>query len=342
MATDYDASLADLVKQLKTSVGSSKFTTNAEILNNVVNPELMNAQDLMNTLGLNITYDRGTIQNILQNAVKADYAAQQKDLGETVRQYYKDLNTNKNTALGTLRGSIASGIQAGASTGANAANVLSTILGMGQQSVDGATTLAQQKTDLSAKENAALADAVGKALTQSNDTQANMATLIRQIYNDQIQQRTGELEYNASLVDSASNRYAADQQLLGNLGNTAGNVYNSNQAQKTSLSNAATEAAASRYAANQALAGQQAYAQGLANQGLAAAQLNAKTAADNTSGLVNIPKATTNTSVTLKQPSLISTAGIDPLTGKPKSTLNTSTAKLKNILSGFGGGGRRF
>lgn len=249
------ASAADqinLYKNLLASYGQLEGYTPAEYTD-VVNPEVMSLQMLQQVLGSNINYDFNSIKNIYDQATKTGYEIEQQSGAE--KSYYKHLADAQNTALDTIRNQYSGAVATGASKGMQAANRLSTILGIGNTANEEATQIAIDKQTRANQYAAEMAKNAKDALSYSNDQQSNLASLSRQLFNDQIQQQTAQLAYNQGINTDTANAYAARTQAQGNLNgslaNTVAGIYNNNQSATASLQAAIEQAQATKYAAEQ-------------------------------------------------------------------------------------------
>lgn len=175
---------------------------------------------------LGITYDYDSIYNKFADATKAQYDVQRKEQQASENKYYSDVYNTQMSALDTIKKSNAEAVATGASRGMQAANELSSILGLQQESVAGATQLAADRATLADKETAALAQNAVDALSQSNSTALSLGNLNANLYASDTQFDVGQMDYYARL-DAAiknlmgmqeqanANRYGADKNLEG-------------------------------------------------------------------------------------------------------------------------------
>lgn len=220
----------------------------------VNSPMVRDAAGLNQTLGTNLTYDFDAIKNIYQDATKASLAAANQSSAE--KSYYKLLADAQNSAMDTMRKQYGSAVSSGATKGMQAANMLSTILGTTQSANEQATQLALDRQNRTNQYAQQLAQDTKDALQYSNDMQQSIASLSRQLYNDDIQRRTADLTYNQGINTDAAGVSANYTTALGNLLSngitSATGVQNNNVSAISNLQAAIEQAKAQKYAAENA------------------------------------------------------------------------------------------
>lgn len=227
-----NASIGSIKNQLTTGTGLSDTYTKPDYTA-VTDAKTRSISDLQNALGTNITFDRNAIEKIYQDSTKQAYntALTQQKLAE--KNYNSQMATAQNTAVDTMRQQQGQAVASGASKGMQAANVLSAILGTSQTMAPEATTLAQARATLGQTYGDKLAQNSVDALTQSNTVQQALASLSRQLYNDDIQSKTAELAYNQGInTDSAgyqAQRQAALASIINGINSNAAGIFNGNQ-----------------------------------------------------------------------------------------------------------------
>lgn len=191
----------------------------------VIDPTLLGSQALSDMYG--VTFDRKAIEDILNQANEAKYTGlyQAQDMNE--RKFYENLSDTQRTLADTMRAQQAEAVMSGANKGSQAANQLSAMLGMSQQSMSGITDLTQQRTLLATQKAADQAKAVADALSQSNSMSMELANLDKALNSNAIQQRAADLSYNAN-VNTTNEDYAkslaqAREDLLANYYTNLGN-----------------------------------------------------------------------------------------------------------------------
>lgn len=221
--------------------------------------ELRDPAEIAASLG--ITYGMENIQGIFDQATQAQFASQQKAQQASENKFYNDMFNTQHTAMDTIRRSNAESIATGASRGLQAANELSAVLGLQQESVAGATDLALQRATLADEEMAAYAANARDAMTAANAAGAQLGSIQGQLYSADTQFDVGQMDYYATLD-------ASIKQLMGAQEQASATRYNADQ-----------NAAAQRYAADAA-----ASAQRYAADKSAAAQIAAANSANSNSG----------------------------------------------------------
>ena len=192
--------------------------------------ELRDPAEIAASLG--ITYGMENIQGIFDQATQAQFASQQKAQQASENKFYNDMFNTQHTAMDTIRRSNAESIATGASRGLQAANELSAVLGLQQESVAGATDLALQRATLADEEMAAYAANARDAMTAANAAGAQLGSIQGQLYSADTQFDVGQMDYYATLD-------ASIKQLMGAQEQASATRYNADQ-----------NAAAQRYAAD--------------------------------------------------------------------------------------------
>lgn len=217
-------------------------------------PGTQDISALQQALGTDLTYDFDAIKGIYDAATQQANLATQNSGAE--RSYYKMLGDAQNSALDAIRKGYSSAVANGATKGMQAANMLSTILGTTQEANEQATALATAKQQRANEYAGALAENAKQALAYSNDTQNGLATLSRQLYNDDIQKYTSLLGFKQQ---GNTDRAGIGSSLITALGNIAGNaatagagMVNNNQSAIAQLQAAIEAANAQKYAATNA------------------------------------------------------------------------------------------
>lgn len=244
-----NSSLGNYINQLSSKSQLADTYTTPQYTN-VTDAGVRSLSDLQSQLGTNFTYDRKAIEDIYNNATSSAYqtALTQQKLAE--RNYNTQLASAQNTAVDTMRQQQGQAIASGASKGMQAANVLSAILGTSQTGAEAATGLAQDRAVLGQTYAQKFADNAVNALDASNTMQSTLASLSRQLYNDDIQAKTAELAYNQGInTDYAgyqAQRQAALASIINGINTNASSIYNNNQSALAQLEAAVQAAQAQR------------------------------------------------------------------------------------------------
>lgn len=320
----------------------------------VTRPSLRSADELARLYG-NITFDEDVIRSKFDKATQAEYALKRKEYEQTEDQFYNRLLGTQGTALDTIRRANASAISSGAAKGMQAANELSAILGLQQESVDDSTKLAQARHNLTDAEAAAYTKNVVDALAKANEIKLALGTLGSNIYAADTQFAVGELQYLAQLDAAAkqlegmgltadATKYSADRNLEGNKytadQNLIGSKYTADQNLAGTRYTADKNYAGNIYVADQNLAGTK-YAADANKEGIIkAAELNnaAQTAYYN--HLASQPDLTLQDAVgkaISDGQDSIAVALIMQATGASKKDAEKMVQDLKDAI--YGGGG---
>lgn len=147
------------------------------------------------------------------NAVTAaQFNAQREANRNAENAFYNQMYNTQKTAMDTIRQSNAAAVSSGASRGVQAAQELSSLLGLQQESVASATELAQANRQTAAEETAAVLENVLNATTQSQEWASNRAQQAIEAGSVNVQEALGLIE-NA-LQATANNEGALANQLL--------------------------------------------------------------------------------------------------------------------------------
>lgn len=243
------ATLAQLIAELGGKDNPSPDDYKAAEKIAVTNPELKTIADYLTQLGAEgYQYKYDDIKNTLDTASNAAAMAEQAKLDQSNAAYNRNMATAQDSAMDTIRSQTAQAIQAGINKGMQNANMLSTIIGNSQAANEQAQKNAEARINAANQLYADLAKNGETALTQSTNNYNTLLGNIRQLYNDDIQQKTADLEYNASLEETLANylanRYTADTNYANNTNSVAGGIYNNNQSSLAGLLSAAIAAEA--------------------------------------------------------------------------------------------------
>ena len=244
------ATIAQIISQLgglKSPVQDPGYTAPDRI--DVIDPKIRTIAQYLSEVGAeDYQYNYEDILNLLNNSTEAAQVAQQEKLRQADAAYKQAVAENQDSALDTIRQQYAQGIQNGINKGMAAANQLSAILATSKENAKTAQENAEARVNAANEYYADLAKNGVTALDKSNAAMETLMGNIRQLYNDEIQERTSELEYNASIEETLANylvnKYAADLGYANNVNTQAANIYNNNQTSLASLINAAIGAEA--------------------------------------------------------------------------------------------------
>ena len=138
-------------------------------------PRLRSGQSMADLLG--IRYDQDYIAGLMSDAVAKQYANLDAEYGRTQDLYYDAVAGNADMLLQTLRRGDRDAVMSGLGSGTQAATELSGVLGVSKDNAQGATELAQGRSDLVVDREAALAKVKVDALKYYNDLGLNLGAL---------------------------------------------------------------------------------------------------------------------------------------------------------------------
>lgn len=214
-ATDW----ADLYNQIVQGViPDGEFTYEKTPLLDAIKPEFRTSADLAEVTGLN--YDYNTIYDLLMRSVDAGHASRKSLQDASDAEYYTNAAAAQSTLAETLAQQQSQAIQTGTNRGMQAANALSSVLGVSQQFAGGAGQLAQQRAQLAKDYAQQQAQAGVNAMNQSTDVAKYLADISKNIYSTEGASYVGELDYNAASTTAnaqlAAQSMAAQSALAGN------------------------------------------------------------------------------------------------------------------------------
>lgn len=155
----------------------------------------------------NMDVDYQGILDKFNAATNASYAQKRAQLAQTENKFYNQMYDTQRTALDTIRQSNARAVSTGASRGMQAANELSAILGLQEQSTETATQLAQASQDLAAEESEAVLNNMLNAYQQAKQDQQTYLQLGLQAQQMDATQAQAEREYEQTLSDKLRAAY---------------------------------------------------------------------------------------------------------------------------------------
>jgi hypothetical protein len=122
----------------------------------------------------NQAIDEQAILDKYNAATAAQFNVQREQNRQAENKFYNQMYNTQKTAMDTIRQSNAAAVSSGASRGVQAANELSALLGLQQESVASATELAQTNRQTAQEETAAVLENVLKAYQQAQQERAQM------------------------------------------------------------------------------------------------------------------------------------------------------------------------
>lgn len=141
--------------------------------------------------------DEQAILDKYNAATVAQFNVQREQNRQAENQFYNEMYNTQKTAMDTIRQSNAAAVASGASRGVQAAQELSSLLGLQQESVASATELAQANRQTAQEETAAVLENVLNAYKQATDERGQLVS--RAIEAAQVE------------ADTTANQQAAEQ-----------------------------------------------------------------------------------------------------------------------------------
>ena len=120
--------------------------------------------------------DEQAILDKYNAATIAQYNLQREQNRQAENKFYNQMYNTQKTAMDTIRQSNAAAVSTGASRGIQAANELSALLGLQQESVESATELAQANRQTAQEETAAVLENVLNAYQQAQQERSNLVS----------------------------------------------------------------------------------------------------------------------------------------------------------------------
>lgn len=265
-----DRSLEEIIAQLGGQNNPSSFAYTPMEQMQVNIPTLLTIADYLSKTGAEgYQYNYDDILKAMNDATELQWIATQNAQRDAEDAYYRGLAANQESAADTIKNQAAQAIQAGITKGLQNANLLSTILGTSQNGVQGLQELVNQRYQAGLDYATSLGNNVNSARAEANAALETLLGNIRQLYNDDIQRETAELEYNASVgetnANAAAQKYASDTNYASGVLNNAANIKNQLTAALAQIAAQAANSAAqdnysAAYAAKSSGAGSGSYA----------------------------------------------------------------------------------
>ena len=167
---------------------------------------LLGGQKLAGMYG--VTYDRDEIENILNDATNAAYVQEFNEQKVNEDNFYNELASTAATQYDQARQDRGAAIMSGASAGARAANELSSMLGVSQNSSDAISQLAQQRKSIQDAKAAAIAQNAANALDKANAAGEALGQLDVSQQANRVNQYTADSEYNAQIQQDNANMWS--------------------------------------------------------------------------------------------------------------------------------------
>lgn len=148
--------------------------------------------------------DEQAILDKYNAATAAQFAVQREQNRQNENAFYNQMYNTQKTAMDTIRQSNAAAVSTGASRGVQAANELSALLGLQQESVQSATELANANRQTAQEETAAVLENVLKAYQQA-------VTERQQLTQQGIESASVDVQQDANQVQREANELQKQQ-----------------------------------------------------------------------------------------------------------------------------------
>lgn len=158
--------------------------------------------------------DEQAIADKFNAATTAQFNVQREANRQAENQFYNQMYNTQRTAMDTIRQSNAAAVSSGASRGVQAANELSALLGLQEQSVAGATELAQANRQTAQEETAAVLENMLNAYQQA-------VTERQQLVQQGIESASVDAQQDANVIQKDS----VDKQTVKDIAAAAENGY---------------------------------------------------------------------------------------------------------------------
>ena len=179
--------------------------------------------------------DEQAILDKYNQATAAQYAAQQNQNMIAENNFYNQMYNTQRTAMDTIRQSNAAAVSTGASRGMQAANELSALLGLQQESIVSATELANARRQTAQEETAAMLQNIVQASQDAaNQRQQAINTVIQaqSLKATEMQAEATKMQAEATKANTAAELYSQKQTAIAEGGQIAADYYAKESAEK--------------------------------------------------------------------------------------------------------------
>ena len=197
MAQNYGALIGELVSALQSNLAAY-----APQRLNVAPPQLKTASAVDQLLGTNFNRSRQSIFDELASVINTAYATSMNEQRDNERAYLQALANVSDTATDTMRNQYAADAAMGANMGMQAANALSAILGMQNNSMTGLNDLFGNRSTLVNQKANDLAGASKDATDLYNTLQQYLADFSKSLYETDSTIYTTELASWNAYIDA--------------------------------------------------------------------------------------------------------------------------------------------
>ena len=163
--------------------------------------------------------DEQAILDKYNRATMAQFAAQRMQNEQAENQFYNQMYNTQRTAMDTIRNTNAAAVATGASRGVQAAQELSALLGLQQESVASATEIAQTRQQTAQEETAAVLENVLQAYQQAANERAQIVQQQIEAASVDAQREANEATIANTTLQVEAQREADKKQHIANLWN---------------------------------------------------------------------------------------------------------------------------
>ena len=225
----YTNEYTSAVDKLLANTGGKDYDYEKVKTSNVPKPSLKTAKELAQLYGLDYNYDN--IYNTLMNSVNKSYDTRYAEQGNAEGKYYDQAATAQSTLMDTIRQQQSQAVQQGTNKGMQAANALSSMLGVSQQFAGNATSLAEQRALIAKEQQASIAKTGESALNAYNTMGQQLGDISKNLYSSDTSSYAAGLDYNASAntanASMAASAMQAQAQVQATLTNSLADIQNS-------------------------------------------------------------------------------------------------------------------
>ena len=165
--------------------------------------------------------DEQAILDKYNAATLAQFNVQREQNRQAENQFYNQMYNTQKTAMDTIRQSNAAAVSTGASRGVQAANELSSLLGLQSESIASATELAQANRQTAQEETAAVLENVLNAYQQAQQERANLLSSAIEAESVEVQREANQ----AQTATAAAQNQTDQARLLAEAAENGTNTY---------------------------------------------------------------------------------------------------------------------
>lgn len=178
-------------------------------------PTMRSGRSMADLLG--VMYDHDLIKGLMTDAVNKKYANLDSEVRRSQDMYYDTIGAGADALLGSLRRGDRDAVRSGASSGTQAAAELSALLGVTNDSMQGATELTQAREDLVRNRETELSNVARDAMKHYNELGINLGQLSNSELNALVPAYASQVAtlggiYNTDVLASVENARISSQE----------------------------------------------------------------------------------------------------------------------------------